>query len=102
MLDYEYIKNHYIVPALDLSGQKQLDTDLKVIQQIELVEQLQQLDNNGNAADDNANGNDNITRTDQSMFVLTILEKNQRDETIGFLRKFNSLIKDGKWWRSKS
>ena len=96
MLDYEYIKNHYIVPALDLSGQKQLDTDLKVIQQIELVEQLQQLDNNGNAADDNANGNDNITRADQSMFVLTILEKNQKDETIGFLRKFNSLIKDGK------
>ena len=84
------------MPALDLSGQKQLDTDLKVIQQIELVEQLQQLDNNGNAADDNANGNDNITRADQSMFVLTILEKNQRDETIGFLRKFNSLIKDGK------
>ena len=84
------------MPALDLSGQKQLDTDLKVIQQIELVEQLQQLDNNGNAADDNANGNDNITRTDQSMFVLTILEKNQKDETIGFLRKFNSLIKDGK------
>ena len=84
------------MPALDLSGQKQLDTDLKVIQQIELVEQLQQLDNNGNAADDNANGNDNITRADQSMFVLTILEKNQKDETIGFLRKFNSLIKDGK------
>ena len=101
-MDYEYIKNHYIVPALDLSGQKQLDTDLKVIQQIELVEQLQQLDNNGNAADDNANGNDNITRADQSMFVLTILEKNQKDETIGFLRKFNSLTKDGKWWRSKS
>ena len=84
------------MPALDLSGRKQLDTDLKVIQQIELVEQLQQLDNNGNAADDNANGNDNITRADQSMFVLTILEKNQKDETIGFLRKFNSLIKDGK------
>ena len=84
------------MPALDLSGQKQLDTDLKVIQQIELVEQLQQLDNNGNAADDNANGNDNITRADQSMFVLTILEKNQKDETIGFLSKFNSLIKDGK------
>ena len=84
------------MPALDLSGQKQLDTDLKVIQQIELVEQLQQLDNNGNAADDNANGNDNITRADQSMFVLAILEKNQKDETIGFLRKFNSLIKDGK------
>ena len=84
------------MPALDLSGQKQLDTDLKVIQQIELVEQLQQLDNNGNAADDNANGNDNITRADQSIFVLTILEKNQKDETIGFLRKFNSLIKDGK------
>ena len=84
------------MPALDLSGQKQLDTDLKVIQQIELVEQLQQLDNNGNAADDNANGNDNITRADQSMFVLTILEKNQKDETIGFLRKFNSLTKDGK------
>ena len=84
------------MPALDLSGRKQLDTDLKVIQQIELVEQLQQLDNNGNAADDNANGNDNITRADQSMFVLTILEKNQKDETIGFLRKFNSLTKDGK------
>ena len=84
------------MPALDLSGQKQLDTDLKVIQQIELVEQLQQLDNNGNAADDIANGNDFITRADQSMFVLTILEKNQKDETIGFLRKFNSLTKDGK------
>ena len=42
-----------------------MDADSKAIQQIEFVEQLKQLDDNDNAADE---GND------QSMFVLTFLE----------------------------
>ena len=33
-LDYGYIKTHYISIAIDLSGQKELDTDPKAIQQI--------------------------------------------------------------------
>ena len=40
LLDYNYIKNHYRLIAVDLSRQKELDADLKVIQQIEFVGQL--------------------------------------------------------------
>ena len=49
-----------------MSRQKELDADPKVIQEIEFVGQLKKLD-----ADDNATDVGN----DQSMFVLTILEK---------------------------
>ena len=67
LLDYEYIKNHYRLIAVDLSSQKELDTDPKAIQQIEFVGQLKKLDGDGNTTD---------ADNDQSMFVLTILEKN--------------------------
>ena len=66
MLDYEFIKNHYRLIAVDLSGQKELDPNLKAIQKIEFAEQLKKLGNDGNAAD---------AGNDQSIFVITILEK---------------------------
>ena len=59
MLNYDYIKNHCILFAVVLSRPKELDADLKAIQQIEFVGQLKKLHKNGNATD---SGND------QSMF----------------------------------
>ena len=44
MLDYDYIKNHYRLIAVDLSRQKELDADPKAIQQIELAGQLRNVD----------------------------------------------------------
>ena len=44
LLEYKYIKNHYRLIAADLSRQKELDADPKVIQQIELVGQLKNVD----------------------------------------------------------
>ena len=41
LLDYEYIKNHYRLIAVDLIRQKKLDADPKAIQQIEFVGQLE-------------------------------------------------------------
>ena len=81
LLDYDYIKNHYRLIAVDLSWQKELDADLKEIQEIEFVGQLKNAD---------------IANTDgaQYMFVLTILEKNQRNKTKKFSGKCNSLVKD--------
>ena len=61
LLDYEYIKNHYRLMAVDLNRQKELDADPKAIQQIEFVGQLKKLNNNNNDV--------------ESMFVLTILGK---------------------------
>ena len=66
LLDYGYIKNRYRLLAIDLSRQNVLDTDLKTIQQIKFVVQLKKLDDNGNVTD---------AGNDQSVFVLTILEK---------------------------
>ena len=40
LLDYDYIKNHYRLIAVDLSRQKELDADPKAIQQIEFIGQL--------------------------------------------------------------
>ena len=40
LLYYEYVKNRYRLIAVDLSRQKELDVDPKVIQQIEFVGQL--------------------------------------------------------------
>ena len=62
MLDYDHIK-YYKLIAADFSRQK---ADPKSIQQLEFVGKLKKLDDNDNGAD---GGND------QSMFVLTILEK---------------------------
>ena len=61
-MDYEYIKNHYRLIAVDLRRQKELDVDSKAIQQIELVGQLKTADG--------INANET-----QNMFVLTVLEK---------------------------
>ena len=40
LLDYEYVKNRYRLIAVDLSRQKELHVDPKVIQRIEFVGQL--------------------------------------------------------------
>ena len=63
---YEYNKNDYKIIALDLSWQRELDADPKAIQWIEFVGQIKKLNVNGNVTD---------TGNEQSMFVLTILEK---------------------------
>ena len=55
------IKNHYKLIAVDLSRQKELNSDPKAIQQIEFVGKLQSLNNEIVA--------------NQSMFVLAISEK---------------------------
>ena len=66
LLDYEYIKSHYRLIAVDLSRQKKLDADPKAIQQIEFVGQLKKIDAEDNATD--------AGYSDQSMVVLIILE----------------------------
>ena len=38
IVDYEYIKNQYRLIAIDLSRQKELDTDSKAIQKENLLE----------------------------------------------------------------
>ena len=68
LLDYNYIKNHCRLIAVDLSQQKEIDANPRTIQQIEFVEKLKLTDGL------NADGT-------ESMFVLTILEKNQREKT---------------------
>ena len=60
-------KNHYRLITVDLSGQKESDADPKAIQQREFTGQLEKLDADDNATDERNN--------DQSMLVLTILEK---------------------------
>ena len=67
LLDYDYIKNHYRLIGIDLIREKQLDTGPKAIQQIEFVVQLKIIDADNNATDEEGN--------DQSIFILTILEK---------------------------
>ena len=37
LLDYEYIRNHFTLKAVDLNRQKELNPDSKAIQQIEFV-----------------------------------------------------------------
>ena len=64
LLDYDYVKNHYSLIAVDLSRQKELDADPKVIQQIEFVGQLKKLD----AGDNGKNSRNN----DESMFIFWI------------------------------
>ena len=93
LLNYEYIKNHYMVITVDLSRRKELDFDPKAIQQTEFIGQLKKLDDNGNATD---------AGNDQSMFVLTILEKIKETRLKLFLRKRNSIIEDDKFSRSQS
>ena len=66
MLDYEYIKNHYRLIAVDLRRRKKIDAVTKAIQSKKFVGQLQKIDDNITATD---KGND------ESMFALTFLEK---------------------------
>ena len=61
-----YKKSLQVNSSVGLSRQKKLDTDPKVIQQIEIVGQLNKLHAEDNGTD---------AGNDQSMFVLTILEK---------------------------
>ena len=61
LLDYDYIKNHYRIIAVDLSRQGILDADPKVIQQIEFVGRLK--------------NPDYATVANESMVALTILER---------------------------
>ena len=62
MLDYEYIKNRFKLEAIDVKRQKELDSDVKAIQEIELVRQF--------------NNNDVLSNDEtQFKFALTILEK---------------------------
>ena len=90
-MDYDYIKNLYRLIEVDLSRQRELDSDSKAAKQKEFVGQLP-----------NACGVNTNTDGKQSMFVLTILDENQRNETKIVSTKYNSLIKNGRLWRSKS
>ena len=60
-LDYDYIKNHYRLIAIDFSRQKELNGDTLAIMQIGIVQQLKNVDGNN-------------TDGAGPMFVLTILE----------------------------
>ena len=40
LLDYQYFKDHYQLIAVDLSKQKELDVDLRAVQQIEFYGML--------------------------------------------------------------
>ena len=61
LLDYDYIKNHYRLMAVDLSRQKELDAYPKSIQQTEFVGQLKKVNN--------------AINNPESIFILMILEK---------------------------
>ena len=61
MLDYDYVRDHYRLIAIELSKQKELDDDLKAIQQIEFIRQLK-------------NSEDEVF-ANESIFVINILEK---------------------------
>ena len=65
LLDYEYIKNHHKIIAVDLRRQRELDANPKSIHQIDSIGKLQN------------DGGENVNGT-QSMFVLTILNKEAR------------------------
>ena len=85
LLDYGYIKKHYRLTAVDLSRQKELDADLKSIQQIEFIGKLKNVD--GVNAD-----------WGKSMFILIMFIKKQWYEN----KRNKSMIKDVKLSRSKS
>ena len=57
MLDYEYIKNHYRLIAVDLRRRKKIDVVTKAIQSKKFVGQLQKIDDNITVTD---KGNDEV------------------------------------------
>ena len=57
MLNYEYIKNHYRLIAVDLRRRKKIDVVTKAIQSKKFVGQLQKIDDNITATD---KGNDEV------------------------------------------
>ena len=63
LLNYEYVRYHYRLIAVNFSKQKELDTDHKTIQKIEFFQELEKLNTNGNVTDIGGN---------QNTFVLTI------------------------------
>ena len=83
LLNYECIKNYFKLIPLYLCKQKELDADPKANEQIEFAGKLKNTDG------------ENVDGT-QSMFVLAISEKNQRNTTKILLRKCKSLVKDGR------
>ena len=89
LLDYEYLKNHYRLIAVDINRQQELQAHLKAIPQAEFVGQLK------NDDDANADG-------PQSIFNLPIWEKKQINKTKIFSGKHSNFIKDGKLWRTQS
>ena len=74
-MDYDHIKNHYRLIAVDLSGQKDLNGDPNAVHQKEFVGQLKNMDGV------NADGFFNDFR------------KNKRNETKSLSRKCKSLIR---------
>ena len=88
LLDYDYIKNHYRLIAVDLSRQNGLDADLKSIHQIKVVGQLKNPDNDIIA--------------NKSMFLLRILEKVKETRLKFSQKKCNSIINNGKLSRKES
>ena len=73
MLDYECIKNHERLIAVDLSRQKGLEFDPKEIRKIEFV------------------GQSDGVNADDTQFMFNAFIKNQRSEIKIFTRKCNSL-----------
>ena len=71
LLDYECIKNHYNLVAIDWIRQQEFDADPKAIQQVGFVRQLKDID------DINAGGT-------QNMFILTVLEKTKETKLNSF------------------
>ena len=86
LLDYDYVKTHYRLIAVDLSRERELDANPKAIQQIEFVGQLKILDAKNN---------------DESVF-LNNFRKNQRNKIKIFSRKCDSIINNGKLSLSES
>ena len=89
LLDYDYLKNQYKLIAIDLSRQKELDTHHKVIQRLQFFWQPQNVDGKNNDGP-------------QSIFVLAIREKNQRNEIEVFSRKCDSITNNDKLLRSQN
>ena len=85
LLDYDYIKHHYRLTAVDWSALKELDADPKAVKLIEFIVQ--------------SKNPDNETFVNASIFILTNLEK---IEITIFWRNCNNLLKGGKSSTSES